>query len=176
MQTNEVEVWKDIPGYEGWYQVSNMGRVKRIKKPLVTHGKRVAVEGERILKPSKAGRGYVKVKISNGIESKYFNVHRLVAKTFIPNPENKPQVDHINRDKTDNRVENLRWATNSENHFNMEHRSKLTAFGMTKSYTEWSKVYGISDVLILERLRRGWSAEDAVSHIKLSPGVYYKGR
>ena len=98
------EVWKDIAGWEGSYQVSTYGRVKSLK-----YGK------ERILKTSKSSRGYLIVCLS--IEGKIFNkfVHRLVAITFIPNPENKGDVNHIDEDKTNNRLENLNWMTAKEN-------------------------------------------------------------
>lgn len=98
------EIWKEIVGLEGLYQVSTYGRVKSLK-----YGK------ERILKQSKSSRGYLIVCLS--IEGKIFNkfVHRLVAITFIPNPENKGDVNHIDEDKTNNRLENLNWMTAKEN-------------------------------------------------------------
>ena len=93
-----IEIWKDIKDYEGLYQVSNLGRVKRL---ISYHCKK-----ERILTPVTQKSGYNVVSLCG----KIYLVHRLVAKAFIPNPHNYPTVDHINRIKTDNRVENLRWA------------------------------------------------------------------
>ena len=98
------EVWKDVVGYEGLYQVSNMGNVKS-----VGYGK------ERVLKPGKDSRKYLTVSLSKSKKPKTFLVHRLVAQAFIPNPDNKPCIDHINTITTDNRVENLRWVTPKEN-------------------------------------------------------------
>ena len=93
------------------YQVSNTGLVRSIKHNRV-----------KVLRPSLNNRGYWRVTLTaNGIQT-YHAVHRLIATAFIPNPDNKPQVDHINRIKTDNRVENLRWATSSENNINVPSR------------------------------------------------------
>ena len=96
------EIWKDIPGYEGEYKVSNMGNVYSIIKHRLS---------SLILNKT---LGYLFVNL----HGKNYRVHRLVALTFIPNPENKPYIDHINTIKTDNRVENLRWCTPMENTHN----------------------------------------------------------
>ena len=106
-----MEVWKDIPEYESLYQISTLGRLKGFKK------------GERILRSSKCKRtGYYKADLSKEGNQRGCSIHRLVALTFLPNPENKPTVDHINRDRGDNRLENLRWATYSEQEIN-KHRA-----------------------------------------------------
>lgn len=95
------ESWKDIEGYEGLYQVSNIGRVKRVNT-------------DRILKENKSTCGYLQVGLcKDGVRNAKI-IHRLVAQAFIPNPENKPDVAHIDEDKTNNRVDNLVWATRKE--------------------------------------------------------------
>ena len=176
MQTKTIEYWKDIKGFEGWYQVSTFGRVKRLKKVHCNHGKRNIVERELILSPSNDKKGYKHVMVSNGNERKRCKVHRLVAEAFIPNTENKPQVDHINRNPADNRVENLRWVTNAENVNNTEHPTILTAFGISMSIQHWSEVYGIKSPTIITRLQRGWSVEDAVTVKPLKEGERLYGR
>ena len=108
------EQWKNVVGYEGLYEVSSVGRVRNKKT-------------KRNLKPDKDKNGYLRICLyKEGIAKKYF-VHRLVAKAFVPNPENKPQIDHINTIKTDNYYKNLRWATpieNSNNKLSRRHNSE----------------------------------------------------
>ncbi|MBP3931432.1 MAG: NUMOD4 motif-containing HNH endonuclease [Peptostreptococcaceae bacterium] len=103
-----VEVWKDIEGYEGKYQVSNLGRVKSLRD---SHGK----YRELIMTGRNEGHGYLKVSLYKNGKSKGIKIHRLVAITFIPNPKNKTDINHINGIKSDNRVENLEWCTKGEN-------------------------------------------------------------
>ncbi len=113
----EGEIWKDIEGYEGLYQVSNMGRVKSLERTQPynrnknKYYKKIA---SKILKQEPRPNGYLKVSLSKDKKQKDVSIHRLVAEMFIPNSENKPTVDHIDTIKTNNRVENLRWATQKE--------------------------------------------------------------
>lgn len=97
-----IEIWKDIEDYEGIYQVSNLGRVKR-----VTSG--------RILKGNKDRKGYLLVGLYKHSIRCSKQIHRLVAQAFIPNTENKPQVNHIDENKINNMVSNLNWMTAKEN-------------------------------------------------------------
>lgn len=96
---NNSEIWKDIPGYEGLYKISNFGRVKSKKT---------------ILKPRIRNK-YLAVNLCKDAVIKTENIHRLVAKNFIENTNNKPQVDHIDGNKLNNNYLNLRWATAYEN-------------------------------------------------------------
>lgn len=108
------EIWKDIKGYEGIYQVSSLGRVRGCDRYINTpnNGKRLA-KGI-IITPMMWGQ-YKIVHLYIRRKSKVYSIHRLVAQAFIPNPYNLPQVNHKNENKTDNRVENLEWCTDKYN-------------------------------------------------------------
>ena len=109
------EIWKDIEGFEGRYQVSNLGRVKSLERTVWDNRGYYKTVSEKILKPQKKGNGYLQVQLSQDGKEKWYLVHRLVAIAFLPNPNNLPQVNHISEDKLDNRVSNLEWVTCKEN-------------------------------------------------------------
>lgn len=100
------EVWKPVKGYEGLYEVSSIGRVRSVKRNLVMH-------------PQPRKHGYLGIQLhGRGGNAKGFrtmSVHRLVAEAFIPNPNDLPEVNHIDEDKTNNRVENLQWVSHIDN-------------------------------------------------------------
>lgn len=99
------ELWKDIPGYKGLYQISNFGRVKSFHE-----WKNASCPAEYILKNSISNSGYCQVSLYNGKKRKFL-VHRLVADAFIPNPNNLPHINHKDEDPTNNRADNLEWCT-----------------------------------------------------------------
>jgi hypothetical protein len=99
-----MEEWRDIPGYEGLYQVSNMGRIKSLRK-----------EYEHIMKLQVIRNGYLSVPFTINRTSRLLKVHRLVAMAFIPNPDNKPEINHKDGNKQNNIAENLEWSTRKEN-------------------------------------------------------------
>ncbi len=105
MPVSKSEGWLPVLNYEGLYEVSNLGRVR----PAKPRYKDVPILKTRIC------RGYERVTIYKNGKRKDFQVHRLVADAFIPNPDNKPQVNHIDGNKLNNVVENLEWVTRSEN-------------------------------------------------------------
>lgn len=100
------EIWKDVDGFEGLYQVSNMGRVKSFKK-----WKRAGSPDEYILKNCKNNRGYHTVTLYRGKERHKFLVHRLVASAFIPNPNDLPHINHMDENIDNNNADNLEWCT-----------------------------------------------------------------
>lgn len=125
------EIWKDVVGYEGLYQVSNFGRVRKIEPVIIGQG----------------GSRYKSVWLKKNNEKNFCSVHRLVAQAFIPNPENKKTVNHINGIKSDNRVDNLEWATYSEN---IKHALNNNLIRKGK---KWLKVLKIKDGEIIKEYR-----------------------
>lgn len=103
MNKEEKEIWKEIDGFPD-YEVSNLGRVCSFKKKY-----------PRIMKPGKSSSGYLQVILYTGGKGVRKTIHRLVAEAFVPNPENKPEVNHIDEDKKNNVAENLEWVTRREN-------------------------------------------------------------
>lgn len=142
----ESEIWKPIIGYEGLYEVSNLGRVK---SKLLSHydinSKQIVnFVREKILKCNANGRGYCVARLTKGGEAHYIYVHQLVAKAFIPNPNGYKIVNHIDSNPLNNRAENLEWCTQQHN---MEHAA--IAHRMTSKLRE-------KDVLdIRERFENG---------------------
>lgn len=104
------EIWKPIKGYEGLYEISNYGRVKSLPK---IRGRRLT--NETILKPRISTQGYIMVGLRKNDKTFNASVHRLIAEAFIPNPENKKKVNHIDGNKQNNSIDNLEWCTPSEN-------------------------------------------------------------
>lgn len=117
MQEN-IEIWKDVVGYEGYYQVSNLGRVKSVDRIVIIKKNFCEFEKLRkskLLKPIKSNTGYMRVGLhKNGIYIKK-SVHRLVCESFIENKNNHPIINHKDENKENNNVNNLEWCTYSYN-------------------------------------------------------------
>lgn len=109
------ENWKDVVGYEGFYEVSNMGRVRNTLT-------------KRVLSQYLANNGYMSLRLGkcNKDKKKLMLVHRLVAEAFIPNPNNLPCVGHIDESHTNNKADNLKWCTHFENNNEPQHKARIS--------------------------------------------------
>ena len=109
------EIWRPIPGYEGLYEVSNLGRVRSVDRYVKSKGESYWLRKGKMLSPTKDKNGYLKVNLSCNGKHNIIRVHRLVTEAFLPNPDNLPEVNHKDEDKTNNRVENLEWCNRKYN-------------------------------------------------------------
>ena len=109
------EIWRPIEGYEGLYEVSSYGRVKSLEKSYIRKNGIIDHKSERILIPIKDKDGYLQVKLYKDKKQYTRKLHRLVAEAFLDNPYNKPEVNHKDEDKTNNRVDNLEWCDGKYN-------------------------------------------------------------
>lgn len=111
----EGEVWKDVVGYEGLYQVSDKGRIKSLRREIIYKNGRIHTYEERILKVFKDEDGYNRINLTKTKTHKQYAIHRLVAEAFLPNPDNLPQVNHKDENPSNNNVENLEWCDSTYN-------------------------------------------------------------
>ena len=155
------EIWKDIDGYEGSYQVSNLGGIKSFKKS----------DKGRILKPGINPKGYLIATLSDNGQTREKKVHRLVAQSFIPNPENKSQVNHIDGNKLNNRVNNLEWCTCKEN------ISHAWGSGLSKPSEEMKKYNFIYSKRIRQYDKKGNFIKEWESAVKAGKclGIFQQG-
>lgn len=138
----EKEIWKDVVGYEGLYQISNLGNLKSLEK-IIHQRKRAYKAKEKIMKPNILTTGYYYANLyKNGVVKKYV-LHRLVANAFLPNLLNKPEVNHIDGNKLNNCVSNLEWVTNKEN---VIHAIKT---GLKKYDTQSTKIKQIRNGVVI---------------------------
>ena len=127
------EEWKDIENFEGLYVVSNMGKVKALERMVINNGG-LQHKHERILKAHKTNKGYYSVVLCKQGKTYPRFIHRLVAQAFIPNPDNKPNIDHIDTDTSNNNVTNLRWVTQKENALNPITRQTISKSKIGHAY------------------------------------------
>src|SRR5210317_309356 len=119
----DLEEFVDIKNYEGLYKVNRKGDVWSCKR-------------KRLLKPELNTRGYYRIVLCKDGKAKKYSIHRLIAINFIPNPENLPCIDHINRVRSDNRIENLRWITHRDNSCNSSQTINRKGHIEKKTYTK----------------------------------------
>lgn len=132
------EEWRDVVGYEGLYQVSSEGRVKSLERKVKHWCGGERIQKERILKPITDHYGYQVVNLYAGGKLKMHKVHRLVCQSFHDNPDNKPHVNHLNENKTDNRACNLEWSTAKENN-NHGTRTERSAKALSKPVGQYTR-------------------------------------
>jgi len=160
-----MEVFKPIPRYENKYEISNLGRIKSLPK--------LRCKNEKILKPIIVG-GYACIDLGDGQTIKRFLIHRLVAITFLKNPQDKPQVNHIDGDKLNNNLSNLEWNTCSENQLHsikiglrttkgvknsqskLKESDVIEIFNDKRQYKHISKDYNVS-IPTISDIKRGYS-------------------
>lgn len=147
-----IEVWKDIKGYEGLYQVSNLGRVKSLSRKVNDfRGKDTRTMRERIMKQRIRNTYYI-VQLKKDGTRKTCQVHRIVGVMFIPNPDNKPVINHLDYNPKNNRVDNLAWCTQKENiNYSidrMKHRKSVTHTNTGERYIYYRKSNGMYRVVI----------------------------
>lgn len=145
------EVWKNIEEYKGLYQVSNLGRIRNSKN--------------KIMRQYKNHKGYLIIQLSKEGRSKTLIVHRIVAKAFIPNKNNKEQINHINCNKNDNNIKNLEWVTNKENkkHAQLHGLCKSSPIGGKNKRAKKVNQYDLKGNLI-----KKWDCmNDIARHFKL---------
>lgn len=109
------ETWKEISGYEGYFEVSNLGNFRSKDRVIKYKSNGTRLYPGKFLKTETIVEGYQRIVLMKEAIKKRYMCHRLVAQEFVPNPDNKPYVNHINGNKADNRAENLEWVTQSEN-------------------------------------------------------------
>lgn len=122
-----MEIWKEIPCYEGYYEASDEGSIRSVDRKIIHSVKGMANRKGQMLSPKINKYGYCGVTLNKLGNRKDFNIHRLIALSFIPNLENKPHVNHLDGNKANNNVSNLEWCTQSENIIHAYARKLMTS-------------------------------------------------
>jgi len=163
------EFWMPVPGWEGYYAVSDLARVKSLPRDVPRSGSTMRIR-HRILRPGIAKSGYPLVVLRGEGKSFSRTVHSLVADAFLFKPNEKCEVDHLNRDRTDARLSNLRWATRSENIANSEGRKRASRFkGVIPHGSKWIAQIGKTRIGIFQSDEDAARAYDSALHDKFGP-------
>lgn len=156
-----MEKWKDIPGYEGLYQVSTSGRVKATQRIILYRNGKIIHRKERILSLANSYGQYYTVGLIKNKKHKTWNVHRLVAMTFIPNPNNLPCINHKDENKYNNLVDNLEWCSYSYNtKYNNSMRVRIDTRNHNQSRGCEKKVYQYN---LEDNLIKVWDSVKSIS-------------
>lgn len=140
------EIWKSVPGYEGYYEASTLGNIKSVTRE-VHNSVGTFIKQSVILKPSMQNNGYYRVMLTKDKKHKYMLVHRIIALTFIDNPLNKSIVNHKDEDKHNNRVDNLEWFTIKGNNNYNNRQYKIAA--KNKSNGTYDKIRKLTSKPVL---------------------------
>lgn len=169
------EVWADLLGFEGLYEVSNCGSVRSVDRVVHHTDGKITHHKQRYLKSTHNKKGYEEVYPSKGSKKKSVKVHRAVCEAFWPNPTNLPEVNHKNENKTDNFFDNLEWCTTAYNvDYSQSHSCKLLSpkgeVVEVKNYAKFSRENGLSNGKIsmlvngTRKSHKGWTLyEDATN-------------
>lgn len=161
-----IEIWKPIKGYEDYYEVSNLGRVRSKDRIIYRTKKGFQHKPGIIMNPTGNGNGYLIVPLNRHGKRKNHYVHRLVAEAFIDNPKCKPQVNHLDHNRKNNNAENLEWVTCTENIRYSAHLVRHPRFNNKKTNKEYGTGIrlkgGKYEVYICHKyLGRYWELEEA---------------
>jgi hypothetical protein len=175
-----MEIWRDIQGYEGYYKISNYGNIISYeKKYWIKLNNSYGIKKEIKMKLRIKNNGYESITLYKNTKKKYCLVHRLVAMTFIPNPENKPQINHIDGNKQNNHVNNLEWCTLSENvlhAFNVldskERRNKMRINAINQQINNRKKITG--NILCINTNEIYYSAREVHKKLNISLTCLYE--
>lgn len=127
------ELWKSVSGYEGYYEISSIGRIKSLARVITRSDGQTRLITEKFLTPVKHNDGYLSIKLCKNGHCKTVRIHRLVAEAFIPNPQNLPEVNHKDMDRSNNNVTNLEWTTHLANVAYSASKGKYQRFGVRNS-------------------------------------------
>lgn len=164
MSKAEDEIWKDVPGYEGTYQVSSFGRIKSIPRTRMVNGG-VKNYKELIRKPMVINKYLSLSAKSPGKKNKQLRVHRVVAQVFVPNPENKPHVNHKDCNKLNNHYLNLEWCTSLENNLHAIANGRWNA---PKGQDHWQNKLDETQVRTIRKcLSEGITQQKIADHFKV---------
>ena len=184
-----MEHWKPVKGYEGLYEVSDLGRVKTVPKKR-KNGTGFYMQKEIIMSQQLKSNGYMGVGLVKDGKHKNALVHRIVAEAFLSNPNNYDQINHIDCDKRNNKVENLEWcdmehnlnharcngllSRGSKSAFCRKTNHLVTHEGATKTVTEWANDFNIDRSTLYSRLARGWDINKALTKCVRVKGEKYE--
>lgn len=169
----DEEIWKPVKGYEDFYEVSNFGEVRSYDR-MVSNGNGFYLKKGRLMKNSPTSTGYYKIRLTNkqGVGKEY-KVHRLVAFAFIPNPENKPFINHIDGNPINNHVSNLEWCTQSENMYHA-YETRLIESYLHEFKTDIIREYTTKEVSIKELSDKYKCSQISLSKMLKRQGIAVK--